>query len=502
MSLRSTIAVAVVLVVGVASAEAQWAPPRCDLKPGHYLVNSGVLYLRNAARTRYEEQKQKDLQDADRVLTQAVTSGGQEDNGAAWYYLARRYVMVADLEGADSAFAKAAALAPQCAEDIQTWRRQLWTPIFNRGVEAYQAGVTDSAVYYFKRANVVLREPNGLSAIASLYANAREPDSAARYFAAAAQVAQEGDTLHMRLRREALFNRGAVYNQHQRWTESEAAFKAFLEEYPGDVQALAGLASAYAQTGRQQEALAAYRELAANAASAEPRHLHAAGVAMFNAAPPEPDSAAVAQRCREAKRPTGRVTPAQTRQIAAECAAAARDSLVAHRATSTEFYRGAAGAFEAGLARGGPDRDALYNLANTYYRLADTTKTLDAARRLYAIDPMNRTTLRLLAAAWQINGRTDSTLRYLQLADSALTAEVTVSAFTLSDQGATMTGMVTSLLKQPGTPFTLVFEFVDSAETVVGSQDVQVPALEPGMMHAFEVGVVGRGIVAWRYRKR
>ncbi len=501
MSLRTTIAVVATLVIGIPPAHAQWAAPRCELKPGHYLVNSGVLYLRNAARTRYEEQKQKDLQDAERVLVQAVTTGGQHDNGAAWYYLGRRYAMVGDLEGVDSAFAKAVALVPECAEDIGAWRRQLWTPLFNRGVTAYQAGVTDSAIHHFKRANVVFREPNGLSAIAALYANAGEVDSAARYYLAVAEIAQESDTQHLRLRREALFNRGAVYNMNQRWAESEAAFTAFLAMYPGDVQALAGLASAYAQTGRQQEALAAYRRLAANAESAEPRHLYAAGVAMFNAASPEPDSSAMAQRCREAKRPAGRVTAAQTRQIAADCATATRDSLSAHRATTAQFYLGAAEAFQAGLARGGADRDALYNLANTYFRLADTLKMLDATQRLHAVDPMNRMSLRLLAAAWQINGKTDSTIKYLQLADSALTAEVTVSSFAVASEGATLSGLVTNVKQTALAPFTLTFEFVNAEGVLITRELVEIPALEPGAMHSLEIRGAGSGIASWRYRK-
>src|ERR1041385_754124 len=68
-----------------------WAAAKCgsDLKPNHYLVNSGLLYLKSATSARFDDQKRKDLADAQRTLTQALTTGGQDKNPAAWYYLGR-----------------------------------------------------------------------------------------------------------------------------------------------------------------------------------------------------------------------------------------------------------------------------------------------------------------------------------------------------------------------------------------------------------------------------
>jgi len=499
---QAVVAVGIGTVLAVAPAGAQWAPPKCDLKPGHYLVNSGLLYVRNASNTKYEDQKQKDLRDADRVLTQAVTTGGQEDNGAAWYYIARRYVLLNDLAGADSAFRRAEQLAPQCAGDIFIWRRYLWTPVYNKGVQAYQAGSTDSALHYFRQANQIHREPAGLSAMAALFANAGEIDSAAQYYGEVVRATQGADTAQQRLRREAMFNRGALYNQARRWTESEAAFREYLGESPGDVQALAGLAAAFAQTGRTDSAIATYQVLLAHADEAEPRHLFAAGVAMFNAAPDEPDSGAIWDRCRDARQPAGRATAAQTRQVAATCSAAGRDSMTAWRAASRQYFRGAAGAFEAGLARSPGNRDGMFNLVNTYYRLQDTVKMLGAAQRLYAADPMNRNTLRLLAAAWQLQGKTDSTLYYLQVADTALVAEVTITAFVVAEQGAEATGLVTSLRETPIPTMTLAFEFLDGKGGVVAAQAVEVPALDAGASHQLRIQANGRGITSWRYRRQ
>jgi len=115
----------------------RWAEARCDIKPGHYLVNSGLLYLKSAANTRFDDQRQKDLRDAQRVLNQALTTGGQEKNPAAWYYLGRYYLMTEDPAGADSAFARAESLKAECKEDIATWRRVMWVPMVNAGVAAW-----------------------------------------------------------------------------------------------------------------------------------------------------------------------------------------------------------------------------------------------------------------------------------------------------------------------------------------------------------------------------
>src|SRR5437763_15412913 len=81
----------------VTHAQQIWLPAACDIKPGHQLVNSGMQSLKSAFTTKFADQKTKDLKDAERVLTQAVTTGKQEKNPAAWYYLGRYYMMAEDL---------------------------------------------------------------------------------------------------------------------------------------------------------------------------------------------------------------------------------------------------------------------------------------------------------------------------------------------------------------------------------------------------------------------
>ena len=452
-----------VLLLGVtslAAAQDRWSAPKCDLKPGHFMVNSGLLYLRSATNTNFAAQRDKDLRDAQKTLMQAITQNGQDKNGAAWYYLARYYGLSDQLLGADSAFTRAQALVPSCKDDITTWRKLFWTPVFNQGVQAYNAGKTDSALHYFRIAAAIRPEPVGVAALAALFANGNQIDSALKYYDRAAEVAG-ADTQYVKERREALYNRAALLYQIQRWDEAVTAFRTYLTAYPNDVQAMAALASTFTQSNRADSALAIYRKVLERADSAEPASLFAAGNAMFNSA----------------------------------ASRGAQDTV----AKST--YRMAARAFEAGLARAPMSRDGLFNAVNTYYLLGDTAKIVPAVRRLIAIDPMNRSALRLAAAAFQMRGRQDSTVFYVAQAESILAVDVSVQSFRTKEQGAALVATVTNFHKKPSPVVKLVFEFLDAKGAVVTTLPGEIPTLAPDATHNLQIEATGAGITSWRYKK-
>ena len=146
-------------------------------------------------------------------------------------------------------------------------------------------------------------------------------------------------------------------------------------------------------------------------------------------------------------------------------------------------------------------RDALYNLANVYFVLRDSSHMLPVAQKLYAIDPMNRTTLRLMAQAWQFRGRGDSTLYYLTIGDSLLPAEVTIEKFDSQGQSPSIRGKVANFHNRPTTPMKLTFEFLNAKGDVVASTSTDVPAIPANGEQPFQVQVIGAGVVAWRYKK-
>jgi len=365
------------------AAQAPWLPAACDIKPGHQLVNSGMQSLRSAFSTKFADQKTKDLKDAERSLTQAVTSGKQEKNPAAWYYLGRYYLMVHDVAGADSALSKAVALAPACKEDIGLYRRNEWVGVFNAGVQAWQGGQTDSAIASFRRANQIYQaEPMGFVYIANLFVSREEPDSAGKktdaakyhmdsvvyathmdsavkYFRLA--VGAASDPKYARDRKDALFNVARVYHSAKRYDEAIAAYREYLAAYPGDVSGMASLAGLYGLTGKRDSAMALYGRVLEHADSASADDLFTAAGSMLGAIPNSPDTAVMDADCGKAAK---KKTPALTaRQVAARCAPAAADTMRKYHVLADPQYALVAKTYQAGLAKNPYSRDALYNLA-------------------------------------------------------------------------------------------------------------------------------------------
>src|SRR5262249_22795437 len=146
-------------------------------------------------------------------------------------------------------------------------------------------------------------------------------------------------------------------------------------------------------------------------------------------------------------------------------------------------------AFHAGLAQNPYYRDGLYNLTNTFLVTGQKDSMLSAARALYAVDPMNRRTIQLLAEAFQEHGKQDSTLHYITLADSLLPFEVTVGAFTPGDQNASLSGLFTNFHATKTAPAKVTFEFLDAHGKVIATQVQDVPALDPSGNQPFQLQV-------------
>ena len=325
----------------------RWVVPKCDIKPGHFLVNSGLLYLRNATETKFEDQKQKDLTAARTALMQALTTGSQEKNPAAWYYLGRYFIMAQDLTGADTAFQRAEGLKAECAEDIRLWRRLVWVPLLNAGIAGWQANNTDSAIASFRRANAILQtEPMGFKYLASLLYNTGQLDSAAFYFRRTADIAAT-DTAYRQDRRDALYNLARIRHGQKRWTDAETLYREYLGVVPNDPEVLASLGSVLNQMGHRDSAYALYRRVIAQGDTVGAMALFRVGVEIFQGVSEEPDTVAAGRTCRGA-----RAAPARIR--------ACRDSMAhvmkEYEAAATVTYRLASQAFAAGLN------------ANPYYR--------------------------------------------------------------------------------------------------------------------------------------
>jgi tetratricopeptide (TPR) repeat protein len=523
-----------VVLASALAGQGQWVKPKCDLKPGHQLVNSAVLYLKNAAETRFDDQREKDLHDANSSLVQALTTGGQTKNAAAWYYLARYYVVRNDVYGADSAFDRAEALFPDCKGDIWLYRRNsLWVPAFNAGVVALNAQQYDSAVAAFRRAAVIYdEEPQALTTLATAFFNMPAEtylpestfrrtnpavpdsqfqaaydaatrthyDSAAKYFRLGIVAAQ--DPKFAREKSDAMFNLANAFYAAQRYDSAATGYAEYLKVVPNDAQALARLGDVLQTAGHKDSAMSVYATIIAHADSMDALSLFNAGVSIYNGAPPFPDTVRVSADCRR-ERAGGRtaLTLAQRRGITAQCDSVARQAAKDRDDVAAQNYRLAAQAFEAGLAHNAQSRDGLFNLANAYLALRQPDKMLPVTQHLVAIDPLNRNSVRLVAQAWALKSRSDSALYYVTLSDSLLPVDVTVTSFAPGEQTTSLSGLVANYHTKPSAPLTLTFEFLDAGDKVVATQTVDVPAIPAEGNHTFQVQATGAGIVAWRYKR-
>jgi tetratricopeptide (TPR) repeat protein len=535
---------ACLIMLGIASvaapppvrAQGRWVPPQppCELPAGHFKVNGGVLYLKTAAEK--PGQRDQQLAQARKVLTEAIVANQQDKNPAAWYYLGRYYFEVSDAAGADSAFNRALALAPTCAADIGTYRRQLWAQTVNAGLAAWQDAKEDSAVALFHRAaRLDPANPKPFTALAGLYASKDNDDSALAYYRGAAAAAGQ-DTAFARDKKEALANTWRLLvrrAQSHPATQQVPLLRARLDSIgralASDSAVLARLvAAAQARnarrrslapadqrlftrdsTGRAQAVAQAQtarvgvlQQLAADSAALTPVVAPAiAALRDYLAAYPDALDAATSLATLYAQ--TGR---------AAE-AAAVFDSLgvhardldptdlfdTGHRLIGQGFYRAGTRALALALDRNPYRRDALYSLGAGYYQLRDSADLLPVAQRLLALDPLNRAALRLVAAGWDLRGRHDSTLAYLARADSLLAVDVAVTAFVPDSGGVSLTALATNLKSAPSKAFHLTFEFLDAHGQVVTATTQDVPALPPGQSQEIDVRATGKGIAGWRY---
>ncbi len=512
---------AALLVAGVAtraSAQQKGAPPaqapaECDLKTSHFAVSRAVLYIQNASSTPDSAKKQQALEGAHRSLIEALEQG-QEQNPAVWYFLGVYYALGADAAGADSSFDRVETLMPSCEKDIEQYRYMSWAGATNLGIDAMRQNNYDKAKEYFALANrVYTKKPTALFYLGTLFATEDNADSALHYFKASRKAA-DGDTAETEIHEKSTQNVARIYQVLEKWDSAQVYFKAYIDLHPADsLETKRILADVYAAGGDTASALKIDYQLLASADNMDPLDVFRLGVALFRL--DRADSAAVA--------------------------------------------------FDKGLKRSPYYRNGLFNLTNAYFSLAQATQNADSvklwagkmlpvAQRLRQIDPMNRGVLRLLAAAHQFVGNTDSTDAVLKKVNQ-MTFEVDVQVSRATSNGYEVQGTITAIkpqaaqalqdsitrdstrletLKQTTVPAAqraqlqrrqatlqtnvnrlranlqklagpvnvpaITFEFLGADGNVVASETVAAQAIEPGGSKQFQLTPTAQGIAAWRYR--
>lgn len=436
--------------------------PKCDgLDKGlHFKVSSGKVYLKTGLETSVDDNKVRALDNGERVITEAITQNGQANNAGAWYYLGRIYLQKGDIAGADTAFTRSLALAPQCKGDVDGYRRVAAGALLRPGADLLKAEKTDSAVAMFTLASRVY--PDGPHAFFYLGSAAYEADSmekALGYFDKV--LATTADSSTTEVRDQAKFNRGVVLIQLKRGQEAIAPLREYLVAHPDDLAAKRALMSAFQLAGMQDSVAVIAKQLE-------------------SAGQPVPKAVVVEDS------PFNRAAALFNEQKWAEAAA------LSEQVVAAEPY----------------NRDALYMLARSYYELKNGAKLVKAAEQLVAVDPMSEASLQMLGLGYNLtksSSKAVSTrlrLNGLPFGVSSVQVKPAEGGITLS---ATATGRKpTDAQGKPiaGKPVTLVFEFLNKDGAVVTTQEAAVPALAEGAKHEIALAAQGAGIVAWRYRSK
>lgn len=537
--MRTTAVVAGLLLAAATPVPAQraWVGPKppCAIEPRHFRVTSAVLDLKIAS----EQQSQRDrmLRQAQDVLLRALRDDKQEKNPAAWYYLGRYYVEVADAAGADSAFDRAEVLAPQCKADIGSYREALGEAVTNQALTVWQAGNPDSAAGLLRRAYALApSNPKPLFQLGSLYVERNEFDSAAAVMRQAT-VAAGDDTTYSSARREALVTiarlayRRALADpagtrwQHTRYSRdsigptlaSDSSILARMQASwasrrsrgarlsPADQQTFTRDSTARAEAvSRSRAALEALGHQAVSDSAAAEAGYQPAITAYREVIIAYPGNADAATTLASIYAQVGRKAEAAT----------VFDGLLAHGAdlSPTELYDLGqrlvqakllvlgTRAYSLALERNPYQRNVLAELASTYVANKDTGNALATARRLVALDPLNKAALRVAAQAWELRGQRDSALKYGSLSDT-LTVDISIASLVADRGGVTVTGVASNLGSAASRPFAITVELLDAQGAVQASQAIEIPALPSGGTQQFEAKGSGPGIVGWRYRR-
>jgi tetratricopeptide (TPR) repeat protein len=453
-----------VLSTRVAQAQpSQYKTPDCSLKNGHFMVGSGSTYLKSATETSIEGNRVRLISDAKRVLNEAITEKNQAENGAAWFYLGRAYLMEGDVAGADSAFTKAETYAPQCVEEIGRFRRTAWATLVPPATKFLEDGVGDSAITLLRQAHLIYRgEPNAMYMLGIYYNDQQQLDSAAAYFRQAADVSASNPELSAQ-RNKSTFNLAVILGQAGRHAEAVDAWRNYVQWLPDDQDGKKGLAQAFRGAGMIDSAMAIEAELVAAVgaggeidAGASNADLFSYGVNAFNA----------------------------------------------------KDYDAAISAFSIVHEREPNNRDAIFNLTNSFYAKQDTTRLIAMAQQLVAIDPMNEYAQKLLGEGYRLANQTDELLEVVTAIEAA-PFNFDVKNFRPTADGASL--MAQAIGRQAKDiqgepiavePVVLSVEFLAEGGTVVTTEEVTVPVLEPEAVHEVTVEGTGAGIVAWRYAKK
>lgn len=371
----------------------------------------------------------------------------------------------------DSLFTVVETAQPGCVASIAPWRGgKPWITLVNAAVSQLNGGKADSAEYSAKRSLVLYRgAPYAHMVLGSIENQRAKPEAAVAHYRAA--IASAGtDSAYAEAKRGSYLTVGQIAEQAADAAEGEARLRwsrEAIQSYDALVKEFAGTREATQAAQRLPQLRLAAGDTAAVKAS----------YAALLADPSKFDEQQLLQ---------GGIAAAQANQSA-----------------------DAATLFEATLKTNPYNRDALFNAAIMYNTDNQHAKMLPLVDRLLKIDPDNEDSRMLYAHAYNglvksaktkplASAYRDSVGKYYQAATS-LGHNVKVSEWRNRDGAASVSGTIRNKGKA-AKAYTITVEFLDVAGTVVGTENVTVPAVAVNAEARWTASTKAPKVAGYRYK--
>jgi len=384
---------------------------------------------------------------------------------------------------ADSLFDVVEMAMPACKAETEGWRRGPYSVLVNDAVNAYNAQQLDSAEKLVRRSLMIYDNYPvsyfGYNILGNVQQSKDDMPGAIASFSKAADL-MKGDTSVVADRKTMVILVAQLKIDQAEKLEGEAKTAAmnevvtylqeYLKEFPGDMKAQSAIATAQLKSGDVAAARKLFDEMLSNPDKYTDLNLLEAGVG-------------------------------------------------AARASQNAM---AAQLFEAGLKKNPYSRDGLFNLATVYSdsSLGKIEQMPAVLKRLNAVDPENPDNAQLAALYWQAKARSlrapaegkdlpdpaavafknanDSLLFYYERYQNAK-VKVTFNLFSHDEGRHVLAGSVENRGDEEKT-YTLKFEFIDTAGTVLETREVSVEGVRGKGSKSFRVELTDKpGVAAFRY---
>jgi tetratricopeptide (TPR) repeat protein len=429
----------------------------------------------------------------ERALAFALTQIERDPTNARHYMTAgqsalslERWVM------ADTMFTRAEELNPRLADEIALEREEGWVAAVNLGAHAMQDGDLDTAVEFFRAADMLYQaRPEALTMLGSVHERRGEAEQAITAYSRALEIYAQGPPDELpaeyleswdRDRQAATFNLANLLARAGRAAEAADILGSYLAQAPASLEAAVRLeamtarAALLTQAGRTAEAEVIYEELLGRGDLGHNEYLQI-GIGMFNAGDYE--------RAVDAFGNAARINPYS------------RDAQL----NLIQSLHAAASDLEQEPRT--PARDQ--RLHAMYDRLLATADRVDE------LDPLNRTLLQFTLRAYQAKANISPAAEAQRLrargqevfrAAQEQVYEVSDLAIERAAEGGSrFRGLFTNLAGTPGQQVELRFTVVDANGTTLdsGTARVTVPAVEETVEFTLVMRVAPLDFAGWRY---